>query len=45
MLKTSRKNVHRVMGHPEDVKFEPHLQMHFHYIIFYFISQNVCLKH
>ena len=45
ILKTSRKNVHRVMGHPEDVKFEPHLQMHFHYIIFYFISPNVCLKH
>ena len=30
---------------PQDVNFEPLLQMHFHCIIFNFISTNVCLKY
>ena len=31
--------------HPQDVNFEPLVQMHFHCVIFNFISQNVFLKH
>ena len=40
VLKTSRKDVHRVMflGRPEDVNFEPLAQMHFHCIISNLIS-------
>ena len=46
-LKTSRKKDRRVtaLGRPQEVNFEPLVQMHFHCIIFIFISSNMCQKH
>ena len=33
------------LGRPQEVNFEPLVQMHFHCIIFIFISSNMCQKH
>ena len=46
IIKTSRKDVRRVKSsrRPQYVNFVPLVQMHFHCIIFNFISPDVCLK-
>ena len=47
VLRTSSKRSKKmsVGWRPWDVNFESLVQMHFHCIIFNFISPNVCLKH
>ena len=47
ILKTSQKKDCRVtaLGRPQEVNFEPLVQMHFHCIIVNFISSNVYQKH
>ena len=47
VLKTPRKDVRRVtsLRRLQEVNFQPLIQMHFHCLIFNFISPNVWLKH
>ena len=46
IVKTSHKHVQRMtsLGRPQDVSFEPLLQMHFIYNILNFVSPSVYLK-